>query len=293
MREIRYGIGIGVVCLMTTFFCTPLDAAVIYYRVSEKKSAPTTISPQKKLTPKVTPVKKKTTAQVESKTLTKKPVTSIVKKVAPLPVKKSTNVPVKKSGPEKPVSASIVDFKVNTLGVEKKNVSDVVKQEVVNQAAQREEAEKKAARETLIQLTKKRSELEKEAADALLPKLAVNPGDIAYREKLKKDQRIEELYDQFSKLQSQVDSLENDIRTLSKENTPSDTSSTTGKLMSLQKTKFLLLRQQEDLLQQIELKESYITQLVELAKRDYEFTKRLYDSYMEKYTQTQSFLKSL
>ncbi len=289
--KIRYGIYISALSFVFVVLCMPVEATVIYYRVSEKKD---TSTPLQKTQLKAPPIKK-TVTPAKSAPSIKKPVTPATKKKAAVPATKKTtsSVVVKKNEPAKQVSATVVDFKVDVKNGEKKNVSEVVKQEVIDQVAQQQEAEKKAAREALIQLTKKRAELEKEAADALLSKLATNPGDASYREKMKQDQKIGELYSQFSKLQSQVDSLENDIRTLSKENTPLDTSSTTGRLMSLQKTKFLLLRQQEDLLQQIELKESYITQFVELAKRDYEFTKRLYDSYMEKYTQTQSFLKSL
>ena len=280
LRGFHIGMCIGV-CLIIIGTWTPVQGAVIYYRVSEKKNAtvipkvkaPQKITAQKKVPQKPIPVKKKT------------PTTITKKKTVPSPKKPIANI-VKKDAPPAQTSASIVGLKVDT-----KN-SEVVSQKIVDVAAQQKEAQQKAAKETLIQLSVKRAELEKEAADALLPKLTNNPSDSTYREKLRQDHRIGDLYEQFNKLQSQVDSLESDIRSLSKESAPSDISGA-GKLMSLQKTKFLLLRQQEDLLQQIELKESYITQLIELAKRDYEFTKRLHDSYMEKYNQTTNSVKSL
>lgn len=298
LRGLHY-VAFGVV--LAVFIVGNADAAVVYYRVSEKKGTPLVVEKSKKsvtaplplkngLPPKkVSPLKKVSQPQ-------KTTVSAPAKKNQQTP-KKQTNTSPKttlktaKTAPTTP-SASVVKVSYNTKDVEKKSVSEVVNQKVIDPIFQREEEERKAARQATIDLLHRRWELEKEAADALVSKLTQNPSDQSYREKLRTEQKIQELYDQFSKLQTQVDFLETDIRNLG-QGTDSKEIGTPTKSLSLQKTKFLLLRQQEDVLQQIELKENYITQLIELAKRDYEFTKRLHDSYTEKHNQTQQHIKTL
>ena len=138
LRGFHIGMCIGV-CLIIIGTWTPVQGAVIYYRVSEKKNAtvipkvkaPQKITAQKKVPQKPIPVKKKT------------PTTITKKKTVPSPKKPIANI-VKKDAPPAQTSASIVGLKVDT-----KN-SEVVSQKIVDVAAQQKEAQQKAAKESLI-----------------------------------------------------------------------------------------------------------------------------------------------
>lgn len=129
----------------------------------------------------------------------------------------------------------------------------------------------------------------KTQTDVLMTKIQQNPNASDYLDGLRKQQGISELQDQFKKLQEQIDAIEKDIRTLPQDPKNIDI----AKILSLQKTKFPLLQQQETLLQQIDLKESFVKQIADSTKREYDFNTQLYNTIAQKYMNEQALIQKL
>lgn len=270
MRMLRF----FAVCICIFLPLSSVTAAV--YKEAKKASSTFShsFSAQKKSIKKV-PAKK---------SVSRKPaVRRVIKKTVSVPSKPALRNTAQ-TPPVQSVAAEIISLK--TLPIQEglaKNVAIVPEQRQKNDA-------KSPAQDLLITITQQRADLAKGAADALAGKLGANPATPEYRESLRKENKIPDLQNQFNKLQTQVDVLEHEIRVLQSDAKTTDIDSRT---LALQKTKFLLLERQQDILQQIELKENYVDQLIDLARRDYDFTKRQHDELLGKVEQDVAFIKQL
>ncbi len=259
-------VALSVISALLCSFASPANASFVV----EKKST------QKKAVPArhVQQIKKLPAVVIKKKPLAKK--APAKKRAVPRPTAAGGKT-------RSSLSAEIVAIKTIPIQAEApKPQVQVIEKPKADQKSQ--------TNESLISLTQQRADLAKHSADGLLAQMKTNPYTPEFRDQLRRDNKIPDLQAQFNKLQSQVDTLEQEIRSLQSEAKTSDIDSRT---LALQKTKFLLLQQQQDVLQQIELKENYVGQLVDLSRRDYDFVKRQYDELMQKYEQDTSFIKQL
>lgn len=233
-------------------------------------------------------VQKAQSTQIKKTTPPKKQVKTPPKKKTPskpVQVKKTSQTPQKKTSsvikvPKKELSGEILDVTINQGDVLKKN-------EVL--PAQQKDTSSLIAKQSFLQERIDLSQFLKTQADALMAKIQQDPNASDYLDTLRKQNGIPELQDQFKKLQDQVNGLEKDIQTASSGGTSIDLSKT----LSLQKTKFPLIQQQESILQQIELKENFTKQLYDSTKREYDFNSKLYNSLAQKYTSEQTAIQKL